>query len=113
MGDIVFENVSFNYGSRAEIFKDFNAVFKNNQTTAIVGESGSGKTTLIALLQNLYPIKEGKISVGNYDLKNIHYQSLRNTIGVIPQQLNLFSGNIIENIARGYMFPNIQKIIDL
>ena len=113
LGDIVFENVSFNYGSRAEIFKDFNAVFKNNQTTAIVGESGSGKTTLIALLQNLYPIKEGKISVGNYDLKNIHYQSLRNTIGVIPQQLNLFSGNIIENIALGEVFPNIQRIIDL
>lgn len=113
LGNIVFENVSFNYGSRAEIFKDFNAVFKNNQTTAIVGESGSGKTTLIALLQNLYPIKKGKISVGNYDLKNIHYQSLRNTIGVIPQQLNLFSGNIIENIALGEVFPNIQRIIDL
>lgn len=86
---------------------------KKNQTTAIVGESGSGKTTLISLLQNLYPIKEGKIYVGEYDLQYIHYQSLRSAIGVIPQQLNLFSGNIIENIALGEIFPNIQRVLEL
>ena len=113
IGDIKFENVSFRYGSRIEVFKNFNATFKKNQTTAIVGESGSGKTTLISLLQNLYPIKEGKIHVGDYDLQYIHYQSLRNSIGIIPQQLNLFSGNIIENIALGELFPNIQRVLDL
>lgn len=113
IGDIVFENITFSYGSRGEVFKDFNALFKKNETTAVVGESGSGKTTLIALLQNLYPIKDGKISIGDYDLKHIHYQSLRNLIGVVPQQLNLFSGNIIDNIALGESFPNIQRIINL
>ena len=113
IGDIKFENVTFRYGSRTEVFKNFNAVFKKNETTAIVGESGSGKTTLISLLQNLYPIKEGKIYIGEYDSQFIHYQSLRNCIGVIPQQLNLFSGNIIENIALGDSFPNIQRILDL
>ena len=51
--------------------------------------------------------------IGNYDLNYIHYESLRQYIGVIPQQLNLFSGNIIENIALGDSFPNIQRIIDL
>ncbi len=113
IGDIKFENVSFRYGSRTEVFKHFNAIFKKNETTAIVGESGSGKTTLISLLQNLYPIKEGKIYIGDYDSQFIHYQSLRNCIGVIPQQLNLFSGNIIDNIALGDSFPNIQRILDL
>jgi ATP-binding cassette subfamily B protein len=113
IGDIKFENVSFRYGSRTEVFKNFNAVFKKNETTAIVGESGCGKTTLISLLQNLYPLKEGKILIGEYDLAYIHYQSLRNSIGVIPQQLNLFSGNIIENIALGDSFPNVQRILDL
>lgn len=113
IGDIKFENVSFRYGSRTEVFKNFNAVFKKNQTTAIVGESGSGKTTLISLLQNLYPIKEGKIYIGDYDANYIHYKSLRNCIGVIPQQLNLFSGNIIENIALGDSFPNVQRILEL
>ncbi|MEO8532642.1 MAG: peptidase domain-containing ABC transporter [Flavobacterium sp.] len=113
LGDIKFENVSFRYGSRTEVFKNFNATFKQNETTAIVGESGSGKTTLISLLQNLYPINEGKIYIGNYDIQFIHYQSLRNYVGVIPQQLNLFSGNIVENIALGDSFPNMQYIIDL
>lgn len=113
LGDIKFENVSFRYGSRMEVFKNFNAIFKKNQTTAIVGESGNGKTTLISLLQNLYPVKEGKICIGENDLKFIHYQSLRKIVGVIPQQLNLFSGNIIENIALGESFPNIQRILEL
>lgn len=112
-GDIKFENVSFRYGSRLEIFKKFNAIFKKNETTAIVGESGSGKTTLISLLQNLYPIKEGKIYIGEFDTQFIHYQSLRKIVGVIPQQLNLFSGNIIENIALGDSFPDIHRVLDL
>ena len=113
IGTIKFENVSFRYGSRVEVFKDFNITFQKNKMTAIVGESGSGKTTLISLLQNLYPIKEGKIHIGDYDLKYIHYKSLRNFIGVIPQQLNLFSGTIIDNIALGDSFPNIQRIVHL
>lgn len=113
IGDIKFENVSFRYGSRTEVFKNFNANFKKNETTAIVGESGSGKTTLISLLQNLYPIKEGKIYIGDYDTNFIHYKSLRKLIGVIPQQLNLFSGSIIENVALGESFPNMQRILEL
>jgi ABC-type bacteriocin transporter len=113
IGDIVFENVSFRYGSRVDVFKEFSAIFKKNETTAIVGESGSGKTTLIALLQNLYPIQQGKIYIGDYDISQIHYESLRKIVGVIPQQVNLFSGNIIENIALGDIFPDIQRIIDL
>lgn len=113
LSDIKFENVSFRYGSRIEVFKNFNAIFKKNETTAIVGESGSGKTTLISLLQNLYPINEGKIYIGDYDTQFVHYRSLRQLVGVIPQQLNLFSGNIIENIALGDSFPNIQRILDL
>ena len=113
LGDIIFENVSFRYGSRTQVFTDFNALLKQNETTAIVGESGSGKTTLIALLQNLYPIKHGKITIGNFDLKHLDSKSLRQLIGVIPQQLNLFSGTIIENIALGDNFPNLQRIMEL
>ncbi|MRX41311.1 ATP-binding cassette domain-containing protein [Flavobacterium sp. LC2016-23] len=113
IGAIRFENVTFRYGSRKEVFTNFNATFKKNQTTAIVGESGSGKTTLISLLQHLYPVKSGKIYIGNYDLQYINRQSLRKSIGVIPQQLNLFSGNIIENIALGDPFPDMKRVIDL
>lgn len=113
IGDIRFENVNFRYGSRVEVFKDFSAIFKKNKVTAIVGESGSGKTTLIALLQNLYSLKSGKIFIGNYEIKHINNESLRSLIGVIPQNVTLFSGNIIENIALGDNFPNIQRVLDL
>lgn len=113
IGDIVFDNVTFRYGSRAYVFNNLNLIIKKNETTAIVGESGSGKTTLIALLQNLYPIKSGRIQIGNYDLKHIDYKSLRQLVGVIPQQVNLFSGTIIENIALGQDFPNMQPILEL
>jgi ATP-binding cassette subfamily B protein len=113
LGDIVFDNVSFRYGSRTQVFTNFRALFKRNKSTAIVGESGSGKTTLFALLQNLYPISKGKITIGDFDLKHLDNKSLRKLIGVIPQQLNLFSGTIIENIALGESFPNIQRIMEL
>lgn len=100
-GDIKFENVSFRYGSRTEVFKSFNATFKKNEMTAIVGESGSGKTTLISLLQNLYPIKEGKIIIGDYDLKHIYYKSLRNYIGVIPHK-QLGITEFVEKLPNGF-----------
>lgn len=113
LGDIKFDNVSFRYGSRIQVFQNFTMLIKKGETTAIVGESGSGKTTLIALLQNLYPIQTGKIYLGNYDLKHVDYKSLRRLIGIIPQQLNLFSGTIIENIALGDAFPNMKRILEL
>lgn len=113
LGDIVFENVLFRYGSRTQVFTNFSAILKHKETTAIVGESGSGKTTLMALIQNLYPIAEGKISIGKFDLKHVDYKSLRHLVGVIPQQLNLFSGTIIENIALGEDYPDIQRIVEL
>lgn len=111
--DIVFKNVFFRYGTRLDVFENFNAKIKANTITAIVGESGSGKTTLFALLQNLYPITEGQITIGGYDVRNIDVQSLRSFVGIVPQQVNLFSGNIIENIALGDPFPNIQRIHDI
>jgi len=113
IGDIRFENVSFAYGSRAKVLQDFNVVFKFNQTTAIVGESGSGKTTIISLLQNLYLIKEGKIFIGDYNLNYIENRSLRRMVGVIPQNVNLFSGNIIDNIALGESEPDLQRVLNI
>lgn len=113
IGDIRFENVDFRYGSRVEVFKNFSATFHKNKVTAIVGESGCGKTTLIALLQNLYSVKSGKIFVGDYEIKHISNESIRQLIGVIPQNVTLFSGNIIDNIALGDNFPDIQRVLDL
>lgn len=113
VGDIRFENVSFRYGSRVQVFENFSCHFPKHQTTAIVGESGCGKTTLISLIQGLYPLQEGKIYVGNFDLNYVSKESLRRSIGVIPQELKLFTGTIIENIALGEEFPSMQRILTL
>ncbi|WP_407486930.1 peptidase domain-containing ABC transporter [Elizabethkingia anophelis] len=113
IGDIQFKEVSFSYGSRADVFAGFNCTIQKGKTTAIVGESGSGKTTLASLLQNLYPLKGGKILIGDNDINFISNYSLRNLISVVPQQIDLFSGNVIENIALGEDFPNIHRILDI
>lgn len=113
IGDIEFKEVSFSYGSRTDVFAGFNCQIKKGETTAIVGESGSGKTTLASLVQNLYPLKIGKIMIGDYDINYISNYSLRSLVSVVPQQIDLFSGNVIENIALGEDFPDIQRILNI
>ncbi len=113
IGNIQFKNVSFSYGTRVDVFDDFNCIIEKGKTTAVVGSSGSGKTTLASLLQNLYPLKNGKILIGDYDIAYISNYSLRSMVAVVPQQIDLFSGNVVENIALGEDFPDVQRIIDI
>lgn len=110
LGDIRFEKVAFRYGTRAEIFKNLDLSISAGKTTAIIGESGSGKTTLVSILQNLYPLIEGKVFIGNYDLSYVNLQSLREIVAVVPQKIDLFSGTVKENIALGVDPPDILKI---
>lgn len=112
-GDIFYENINFRYGTRTEVFRDFSLKIKRNEITAIVGESGCGKTTLISLLQGLYPLNSGRIRIGQLDIQSTDRRSLHSIIGVIPQQIHLFSGNIIENIALGDSVPDLSRIVQL
>jgi ATP-binding cassette, subfamily C, bacteriocin exporter len=111
--NIHFTDVSFRYGSRKQVFDQLSLTILKGKITAIIGESGSGKTTLMALLQNLYPIQSGKIEIGNYDLKHFSNSSIRSIVGTVPQTVDLFAGNIIENIALGYMEPDMKRIIEI
>ena len=113
IGDITFENVSFRYGSRKEVFKGLDLKIEKGKTTAVIGESGSGKTTLISLLQHIYPIHSGHIRIGEYDIAQISNKSLRSLVGTVPQQIELFAGTIIENIAVGDLQPDMKRIVDL
>lgn len=113
IGDIQFKNVHFSYGTRTDVFRGLDLTVPKGQIMGIVGESGSGKSTLSALLQKLYPIKEGQITIGKYDLKYLSNESIRRLVSVVPQKLDLFAGNVIDNIAVGDPFPNIQKIIEI
>ena len=113
IGNIVFHNVHFRYGTRVTVFEGLNISILKNNITAIVGESGSGKSTLLSLLQNLYPLQEGNISIGGIDLQYISNRSLRQVVSVVPQNIDLFAGTIIENIALGDFEPDMQKILTI
>ncbi len=111
IGDISFHNVHFRYGTRVTVFDGLSIRIAKNNITAIVGESGSGKSTLLSLLQNLYPVQGGNISIGGLDLQYISNRSLRQLVSVVPQNIDLFAGTIIENIAIGDFEPDMQKIL--
>ena len=113
VGDIQFTNVTFRYGSRRRVFEHFNLTVEKGKTTAIIGESGSGKSTLMALLQNIYPIQEGHIYFGGYDLRQVRNDSLRRLVGTVPQDIQLFAGSILENIALGEYRPDSRRVVEL
>jgi ATP-binding cassette subfamily B protein len=111
--DIHFENVRFRYGTRVEVFDSLNLTVKKGEIIAVAGESGSGKTTLVSLLQNLYPIQAGHIHIGRYDLRHLTNQSLRKIVSVVPQRIDLFSGNVLDNIAVGEFNPDMTRIMEV
>lgn len=110
IGDLRFQNVSFRYGTRVQVFDSLSLTIPKGSITAIVGESGSGKTTLMSLLQNLYPIQAGQVFIGSYDIRYLSYKSLRQQLCVVPQKIDLFAGNVVENIAIGDLVPDMERI---
>lgn len=100
-GDIELENVTFRYGSRAPVLKDISIKIPKGKKVALVGESGSGKTTISKLLLKYYMPEEGKIRLAGYDIEELDVYSLRKAIAYVPQNIELFSGSIRENIVLG------------
>lgn len=111
LGDIAFRNVSFSYGTRTDVFEDFNLTLKKGQLTAIIGESGSGKSTIAALIQGIYPLKKGQISIGDVNIRYASPESLRQLVGIVPQNLELFAGSVVENIAVGELAPDMELLL--
>lgn len=100
-GDIKLENITFRYGSRAAVLKDVSIKIPKGKKVALVGESGSGKTTISKLLLKYYNPEEGKIKISGYDIEELDIYSLRKSIAYVPQNIELFSGSIRENILLG------------
>ncbi len=111
-GDIIFENVSFSYNNKHNVLSNINLNIPKGRTIAIVGPSGGGKTTLCNLIPRFYEIDEGRISIDGIDIKNIKLKSLRNSIGVVQQDVYMFSGTIKENIAYGKPNALDEEIIE-
>ena len=98
-GDICFDHVSFGYDGGPKILEDVSFEVKAGTTLGILGGTGSGKSTLMLLLDKLYPLEEGRITVGGTDIRKIRTAHLRRNIGMVLQEPYLFSRTIAQNLA--------------
>lgn len=101
-GDIDFENVTFSYEEeKGDVLANLNLSINQGENIAIVGPSGGGKTTMCSLISRFYELKDGRITIDGKDINDINLHSLRQAIGVVQQDVYLFSGTVIENILYG------------
>jgi ATP-binding cassette, subfamily C, bacteriocin exporter len=99
---VKIEKLSFRFVGRSELFTNLNIEIEKGKLVAIVGESGSGKSTIGQILQRFYPFEKGSIIINNQHLlSEIALKSYRDLIGVIPQEIILFNGNVVDNILLG------------
>ncbi|MBN1696202.1 MAG: peptidase domain-containing ABC transporter [Spirochaetales bacterium] len=110
-GHICFKNINFRYGTRQRVLNNINLTINPGKRYAIVGESGSGKTTLIKLLLKYYIQEEGEILIDWNNHKDIATDYLRGRIGYVPQDVFIFSGTIMENIALGEGSVDFERIV--
>ena len=101
-GDITFDHVSFHYSDNDRtVLGDINLSVKAGQRVALVGPSGGGKTTLCNLIPRFYDVSAGRILIDGKDITSLTLRSLRENIGVVQQEVYMFSGTIFDNIAYG------------
>ena len=97
--EIRFENVSFSYDGKKRVLNKINMTLQPGQKIAIVGHNGAGKSTFVKLLLNLYEPTEGKIYYDSTDIRDISVKEYRKAFSVIPQDFQIFAGDIAENVA--------------
>lgn len=99
-GDICLHDVKFHIGKK-EIFENLSVTLPEGKTTALIGRSGSGKTSILNLIDRLYELDEGKITIGASDIGNFDLKSYRETIAYVTQESSMFSGTIRDNLLFG------------
>lgn len=109
-GDISFNNVHFNYDTSKTVLSDISFDIQAGQTIAFVGQSGAGKTTICSLIPRFYDVSSGAITIDGVDVRNMTQSSLRSQIGIVQQDVFLFTGTIRENIAYGKLGANEEEI---
>ena len=100
-GEIVFDNVGFNFNEDREVLATLNLTIKPGQKIAIVGPSGAGKTTFVRLIMRLYDVTKGQILIDGQDINKVTQDSLRENISLVPQDPVLFHRTLMENIRYG------------
>ncbi len=100
-GHITFESVNHEYVPNEPVLKNINVNIKSGESIAIVGHTGAGKSTIASLLMRFYDIKEGSIKIDDVDIRDYDIQHLRSQIGLVSQDVFLFSGTVLDNIKFG------------
>ena len=112
-GSISFENVAFEYpDDHNRVFRNLNLTIKPGEKLAIVGPSGGGKTTLCNLIPRFYDVTQGQIRIDGKNIKDYTLKSLRRNIGIVQQDVYLFSGTVMENILYGRMDASREEVIE-
>lgn len=112
-GEIRFENVTFAYANKEEpIYDGFSITIKPGEKVALAGYSGSGKSTFVKLIQRLYDVQGGKITIDGQDIASVTQESLRRAIALVPQEPVLFHRSIATNIAYGKPEASMEEIIE-
>ncbi|GIO83345.1 multidrug ABC transporter ATP-binding protein [Paenibacillus faecis] len=109
-GDIAFDRVTFGYDDGPPVVNDISLRIRAGETIAFVGPSGAGKTTLCSLLPRFYEPTAGRISIDGQDIRSMTLASLRRNIGIVQQDVYLFSGTIRDNIAYGKLGADEEEI---
>lgn len=109
-GDISFHHVDFSYDESKPVLRDVNLDLKAGETTAFVGPSGAGKTTICSLIPRFYDVDAGSIKIDGMDIRDMTTESLRKHIGIVQQDVFLFTGTIRENIAYGKLDASFEEI---
>ena len=112
-GEISFQDVSFEYpDDHNQVFRNLNLTIRPGEKVAIVGPSGGGKTTLCNLIPRFYDVTGGEISIDGKNVKNFTLKSLRQNIGMVQQDVYLFSGTVYDNIAYGRPGASREEVIE-
>lgn len=109
-GDIHFDDVTFGYEDNKAVLQHIALVIQAGETVAFVGSSGAGKTTLCSLIPRFYDVDSGRITIDGMDIRQMTRASLRRQIGIVQQDVFLFSGSIGENIAYGKLNASEEEI---
>ncbi|MED2977730.1 ABC transporter ATP-binding protein [Bacillus swezeyi] len=109
-GHIVFRNVTFGYGEHKPVLSGIDLSIRSGETVAFVGPSGAGKTTISSLIPRFYDVDGGSITIDGIDIRDMTKRSLRSQIGIVQQDVFLFTGTLRENIAYGQLDATDEEI---
>ena len=110
-GAVSFRHVTFSYEKEKEVLKDVSFEIEPGQTVALIGPTGAGKSTIVNLICRFYDIQHGQVCIDGRDVKSVTIESLRSQMGIMTQDVFLFSGTIRENIRYGRLEASEEEII--